>query len=63
MHTKVISVTVRGYIKDETPFREIEFPVLNQSINDGYIIKQILTDVLPSSNGVGYLIYTFVLEK
>ena len=43
-------------------FKEKEFPLLNQYLEEGYIIKQVTPVNLPSSTSFMYSII-FVLEK
>jgi len=56
---KVVSINV--LTRTENKFTEIEYPILNKYLEDGYIVKEV-HQISPSQN-LYVITLTFVLEK
>lgn len=54
-------LTINVLTRTDSKFTEIEFPILNKYLDDGYIVKEV-HQIAPSQNL--YLVtLTFILEK
>lgn len=58
---KTITVKASAILAPGTEFKEYEYPMINQFLNKGWLIKDVLQST--TNQNVGFVFLTFVLFK
>lgn len=61
MQNKTITVKASATLETGSEFKEYEYPQLNELLNEGWKIREVITAI--TNVNVGFVFLTFILQK